>query len=669
MRSTQDKLKVWISMCILIAVLLSMGAAAFSVSLIKNTPYCLDCETIYQICEDSTQSKTETGFYVSFYEDKDKSPVYRQHTLNVVTSKTAYKERQTYKESEVTTQVLNNVSGKIEPRAEVVIVPDKVILEPENIISYESLSKSQISEKLRASIKGDCFNISVKAILRPGEAVDNVITLDGVKYSEWVWWNGSYPYRLPISCAFNESVPQMVNGSRGFTLPSLSGPENVWIRCNQTAAQAYLYYADDGSYSIATETALIPYEVENGTGTSYNSTDIWSDYLGVFHHYTSGVSLVDSTANAHSTTQATPTNASDFFDGGFQYLNSEAARACMDHALTTTAAWTNELFIKLGSKYQYNSFFGSCTAAGSCASASQLLYAYDGTGYKWGTQIAPTDITISSANKVYFLQTMNTSYWQKLYMNGTAIQDLQGIQQTGAYLCAGTVTANTWKINATWDEWRISQKERSAAYAGVVYSNWQSYPGYGSLGELEISCVPNWSCSSFANCSIANVSECLAVSDSESCGIGFTGNLSDYDESCIYCAPSWACTEYTACGIDNLSLCLTMADLNLCGGGIPENLTLGNFTLPCTYVPPAVSVLGDFKDLRSMQGVIFFFILVFLWLALLVITLMFRNFATGSMFWLLGVGMGLWISQVGYVWAIGFLLLDTAIFLTIGRYS
>jgi hypothetical protein len=70
--------------------------------------------------------------------------------------------------------------------------------------------------------------------------------------------------------------------------------------------------------------------------------------------------------------------------------------------------------------------------------------------------------------------------------------------------------------------------------------------------------------------------------------------------------------------------------------------------------------------LNSTQGGIFFFILVFLWLALLLMAYISRNFALGSLFWLVGIIMGAWLIQVGLLAAAGFLLLDTAIFLSLG---
>lgn len=50
-------------------------------------------------------------------------------------------------------------------------------------------------------------------------------------------------------------------------------------------------------------------------------------------------------------------------------------------------------------------------------------------------------------------------------------------------------------------------------------------------------CVQNWTCSSFADCNESNITACTAVTDQNTCGEVFGGNLADYDESCVYIPP------------------------------------------------------------------------------------------------------------------------------------
>jgi len=53
-----------------------------------------------------------------------------------------------------------------------------------------------------------------------------------------------------------------------------------------------------------------------------------------------------------------------------------------------------------------------------------------------------------------------------------------------------------------------------------------------------IECVSNWTCDTFASCNTSNILPCTSVADLNFCGESFTGNLTDYDDVCIYVAPA-----------------------------------------------------------------------------------------------------------------------------------
>jgi hypothetical protein len=136
----------------------------------------------------------------------------------------------------------------------------------------------------------------------------------------------------------------------------------------------------------------------------------------------------------------------------------------------------------------------------------------------------------------------------------------------------------------------------------------------------------------------------------------------------VSCFPAWSCSIFSECSNLSFHTCLAVADANLCGANYTGNLSA--FDGACTYTPPSsttTSTTGDFKDLKTIQGEIFFFTLLLFWVAMLVISLVFRNFATASLMWLSGVVIGVFLYQFGALTAIGFLLLDTAVFLGIGK--
>lgn len=107
--------------------------------------------------------------------------------------------------------------------------------------------------------------------------------------------------------------------------------------------------------------------------------------------------------------------------------------------------------------------------------------------------------------------------------------------------------AATGSYNATSD--LVPMLENYATVEGVIvklYSycknvalpNDTYYSDGATTFYLFEECVPNWSCSSFGACNVSNVLPCTAVVDGNACGESFMGNLSDYDDSCVYVAPS-----------------------------------------------------------------------------------------------------------------------------------
>jgi outer membrane protein assembly factor BamB len=85
------------------------------------------------------------------------------------------------------------------------------------------------------------------------------------------------------------------------------------------------------------------------------------------------------------------------------------------------------------------------------------------------------------------------------------------------------------------DEFRIyNQTILTGTQINYDYNNWKNTKGYGNLEtELDL-CLPSWSCSLYEGCNISGINSCIAINDSNLCGINFTGNLSDYEQSCWY---------------------------------------------------------------------------------------------------------------------------------------
>lgn len=51
-------------------------------------------------------------------------------------------------------------------------------------------------------------------------------------------------------------------------------------------------------------------------------------------------------------------------------------------------------------------------------------------------------------------------------------------------------------------------------------------------------CIPNWVCSGYGTCNISDLSDCIGATDSNTCGLSYTGDLSEFPpQACDYCSP------------------------------------------------------------------------------------------------------------------------------------
>lgn len=82
-----------------------------------------------------------------------------------------------------------------------------------------------------------------------------------------------------------------------------------------------------------------------------------------------------------------------------------------------------------------------------------------------------------------------------------------------------------------------------AASAEIQVLTWgYAQPSQGHLvgdnwiiGGEEYVCSSDWNCTSFAACGVNYRKECLGVTDLNSCGAAFDGDLDDYEANCDWC--------------------------------------------------------------------------------------------------------------------------------------
>ena len=97
------------------------------------------------------------------------------------------------------------------------------------------------------------------------------------------WWNASYTNRFPINCT-NITTGEIfeVNGTNGFII---SGGATKQYVVTQSQANLYIYYNNETSWTIATETAAANFHVISGNVSSVNANLVYNQTgLRSFYH-------------------------------------------------------------------------------------------------------------------------------------------------------------------------------------------------------------------------------------------------------------------------------------------------------------------------------------------------------------------------------------------------
>lgn len=139
------------------------------------------------------------------------------------------------------------------------------------------------------------------------ESIDWIVNAFGEEFTEWAWWNTSVQFKQQLNFSTTSSsqvrIPYRVNSSDGingsvvWTLPQESFDSS-------TNYSEWFYYNDFSDIHIVntSETEELPFEVEIGSATSINPTQVWNDIgrnLTILFKETSG-NPTDSSPNGNS---------------------------------------------------------------------------------------------------------------------------------------------------------------------------------------------------------------------------------------------------------------------------------------------------------------------------------------------------------------------------------
>lgn len=544
---------------------------AVSVKMVSNTPYCFNCETIYEICKEAGDKDTTLDF--NFYRpDETKDSTFKGVLL--LEKETEYTEQKPiYDIRKIEVETYDNKTGE----KSTAIIDDNYIKSYETTTNTKTefiqTSTAALSSSLNGAAVDNCYKISIRGNLKPGESVDNVLKIGDREYKEWAWWNSSYPYKFSIDCNnITIGVPFVINGTDGFLLPDSATRQIVWAKCQRNMS---LYYVNATEYAVSNETAGLPFEVEQGDETSFNPSAVWVGYLFVSHmNKYDATTIKDSSPEQNHLLQGktccggareTDDTTLGMGVGLRQFIYSTTNAGSVNSFLRTTNKLTHgknasitiqgmATLTKIGANQ--HAFLSIEDAA-----VTSLRQWYSHSSYaNFVNAVAPTydDATgTAKDNNGRLVYGVYNGTGFNVYINSTTAIiktdnfNLAATINMSQYLCVGATCNNYgWNWNGTADEIRVFNGSISESQMTQELFNLKGIIGYGMLTNFD--CLPSWSCSDFGVCLSNNTKLCLNVSDAHNCGVEFSGNLSDYTGSCIYVDTNppdfdllnWDITEY-----------------------------------------------------------------------------------------------------------------------------
>lgn len=305
-------------------------------------------------------------------------------------------------------------------------------------------------------------------------------------------WLVPYQYRLAIDCSsLDQNQPFLINGTQGFYIDGYH--QLIWTRCID---DLYLYYNDHTDYLIGTETTRIGQEVELGTGTSYNVTDVWnSDYSAVYHLTETGSTYYDSTSNDNDgTLTGSPNqNVSCVIAGCVDIQQSDGDdyitvpdSASLDLTDVTIEAWVqiesptgygdSPIVIK-GDIFGMNYHFGVTDSDGTLQvnDAGALHKSDTGQNQDQFYYVAMT----RNSTKVYYFRNETTDGEDTVNVGSTNNDNLY----IGFDGDSGTYGG---RYDGKLDEVRVLNNNKDSSYFYKNYQNYQTVSSYGTVEDFQI---------------------------------------------------------------------------------------------------------------------------------------------------------------------------------------
>lgn len=337
------------------------------------------------------------------------------------------------------------------------------------------------------------------------------LTVEDETYTQtkWAWMNVSMAFKRNVTCTgIGDNYPLMINGSYGVKINGT--PQYIWTVCKGSATA--LYFNNATHYFVANDTAMIPFEVENGTlvtGMS-NRTGVWKhdndlSYRGVYHlNHTSMANDSTSRLNngsvygniAGTGTISTPLAGGYDFDGNADYVGLNLTYWSNVTGHRTYMYLVN--YDNLGSPEYAHYDFGTYSKTQLYSNATDVKFASDNAVSGW--EYLGTPVTTGNWNLITVV--VDLGDYMAIIRNKTLIQNntaIGGSYDTNPALARlGYADADcfdgkfgevrliegllSWAdINRTWDN-----IVNTAGYGNVMAIENQAGGGAGSWGGTDI---------------------------------------------------------------------------------------------------------------------------------------------------------------------------------------
>ncbi|MBN2053200.1 hypothetical protein JW756_06880 [Candidatus Woesearchaeota archaeon] len=504
-----NKLFLYVLVGILLATSVFAAEKSEFVQLVENTYHCFDCWTVYKITKADDVSLDKFGLD---FKDVDGDFVLPDYDIGYLTSETYSELVDIYEPCVVTKTIVNNETDE----EETVNIDSTCYAgqqEVEKTREYYVFSSGDpmgalkgIKAQYNAAAVGDTIYIKVTGHPERGTSLDNILTLNDYTYDEYAWWNANFTYRLNISCSqVSDGFPIVVNGSNGFSLGGYQ--QIVWVACQNNTGLA-VYYNNYSSYILANNSVQVPFEVERGNASSYNSVQAWDYFNRVnsqnnsnspyIFHLNSNNTVVDSISV--NSGYSNLTQSKGMVDGGLLSDGSETSTKLLSY---------HDIHELVPGNMTIMFIFNGTTLL---SNENYFMHNYDGTNYyvlfahstgyidisfvssgNLDFRFTPTSAVMTNGSKHLIViskvpgYNVNnfTSYFDGAIYNKSSLIDTLSATTSTTNQVWGRRTQGDFPINFTLDEVRVLNYTMSASEVNMTWFNLLGVSGYGSLGVGE----------------------------------------------------------------------------------------------------------------------------------------------------------------------------------------